>query len=218
MSDSNKMIKVHKISNMEELARIAIFGAEGNMEETPRQVSSKDRTVTYGYGYTFIRRGPDRWKLYEHLDEDLASIGITLTDTEKEQLGTIAKARNKSETKEYKKDRTKLAEKLAEIDDLISDFEGDWKKNRKDLTEPEARTLLSRQLAHDAKDINRQFRRYQGKDNGDALSRHLQNTREMVGLLDLTYSGGSGKITRELSQALWNGDRARAASRARNSA
>jgi|WetSurMetagenome_2_1015567.scaffolds.fasta_scaffold00104_39 GH24 family phage-related lysozyme (muramidase) len=212
MGDTQQIIKAHRISNMEELARIAIFGAEGNMEETPRQVASKDRTVTYGYGYTFIRRGRKEWERYKYLDDDLATIGIKLTDTEKDQLDAIADARNESEKPECKKDKTKLAKKLAEIDDLISEFEGDWKKNRKDLTEPEARMLLSRQLAHDSNDINRQFRSYLGKNNGDALSSHLQNTREMVGLHDLTYSGGPGKITKELTKALWNGDRARAAS------
>jgi len=133
MGNTRQMINTHKISNMEELARIAIFGAEGNMEETPRQVASKDRTVTYGYGYTFIRRGRKKWVLHKYLEDDLAAIGIALTDNENKQLKAIAEARNESEKPECKKDKTKLAKKLAEIDDLISDFEGDWKKNRKTL-------------------------------------------------------------------------------------
>jgi|WetSurMetagenome_2_1015567.scaffolds.fasta_scaffold00868_3 hypothetical protein len=115
-----KMIEVHRISAMEDLTRKAVFKAEGRMEEYPRQVGG-DRTVTYGYGYTFIRYGGGLlgWKRYEHLDNDLADIGIKLTKTEKDSIDAIASARNNK--------------KFSEVNKLISQFEKDWAKNHEPL-------------------------------------------------------------------------------------
>jgi hypothetical protein len=129
MSDTRKqMIETHYRSDkeVEELTRKAVFKAEGRMEEYPRQVGG-DRTVTYGFGYTFIRFNGKRWGIYEHLEKDLAAIGIKLTKAEYKQLLKIAETRNNK--------------KFSEVNKLISQFEKDWAKDHKPLTNDKAITF-----------------------------------------------------------------------------
>jgi hypothetical protein len=200
MSEPKKeMIEVHKIADMEELTRKAVFKAEGRMEEYPRQVGG-DRTVTYGFGYTFIRYGGPKkgWKRYENLDNDLAAIGIKLTKTEKDSLDAIATARNNK--------------KFSEVNKLISQFEKDWAKNHKPLTHDTAVTLFRQELSHKSNDINRRFKDFLGKDNGNKLYDHLKNSREIAGLYKMTYNSGAGTITKDLAGALFDGNRAKACS------
>jgi hypothetical protein len=200
MSDIKKeMIEVHRISDMEGLTRKAVFKAEGRMEEHPRQVGG-DRTVTYGYGYTFIRYGGRilGWQRYEHLEKDLAAIGIKLTDTETKSLRVIAKARNDK--------------KFAEVNKLISQFEKDWANNHEPLTHDKAVTLFREELSHKANDIKRRFKKHLGKAASDELYEHLNNSREIAGLYKMTYNSGAGTITKDLAEALFDGNRAKACS------
>jgi len=200
MSDTQKqMIETHYSSDkeVEELTRKAVFKAEGRMEEYPRQVGG-DRTVTYGFGYTFIRFNGKKWSVYEHLGKDLAAIKIKLTDTEYKKLDAIATARNNK--------------KFSEVNKLISKFEKDWAKNHEPLTHDKAVTLFRQELSYRSNDIKRRFGNFLGKDNGSKLYDHLKNSREMAGLYKMTYNSGAGTITKDLAGALFDGNRAKACS------
>ncbi|MGZ3535782.1 MAG: hypothetical protein ACXU9K_11220 [Thermodesulfobacteriota bacterium] len=63
------------IGNFDQEVQKVIFNAE-KLDPEPT-CNKADNTVTYGYGYTFIRKG-DIWRIYGNLDTDLAAIGITL--------------------------------------------------------------------------------------------------------------------------------------------
>jgi len=75
------MIAPTFISNFDEIVKKMILKSEGKNIEQPRNIVGGDHTVTYGYGYTFIRKNSqDVWSLYGDLDHDLLKIGITLTE------------------------------------------------------------------------------------------------------------------------------------------
>ena len=89
------MAMIYKtLNNFTEQLRSAITGVEG-LHGQPMNVG--DGTVTYGYGYTFIRNGTRSWERYDNLDDDLADIGITLTDAQKISLDEIADSLNRGD-------------------------------------------------------------------------------------------------------------------------
>lgn len=67
------MINAHSISNMDQIVRKMIFNCEGISYE-PENIG--DHTVTYGYGYTFIRRG-DVWRAYGSLRSIWSAVRAT---------------------------------------------------------------------------------------------------------------------------------------------
>ncbi len=186
------MISAHQISNMGELSRLMILGAEGF---NPQPTNVGDHTITYGYGYTFIRRGSNnQWGICENLTVDLAAIGIALTPDENTQLELIRDALNQNN--------------LTLADQRIAQFVTNWQYV--DLTNAEAQMLYDQQLSRDAVAIQNQFRRYLCTTDGNTLFQSLQNTQEMAGLLDMAYNGGVGLIGQNLTKALWSGNRAEA--------
>ena len=82
------MIAPTFISNFDEIVKKMILKAEGHAEQ-PKNIG--DHTVTYGYGYTFIRKsnikGKDVWSIYGYLEGDLFEIGIMLNWQEQDSCG-----------------------------------------------------------------------------------------------------------------------------------
>ena len=187
------MIITHPIPNLGEVVRTIVLRTEGPPERQPRNVG--DHTVTYGYGYTFIQRAENgTWSKTTTLDDDLAAIGITLTQTETAQLDSIVEALNYNNT--------------ALADQRIAQFRTDWRYV--DLTDAEAQTLYDRVIGRKSDEIQQRFRTHLKTTNGNQLFQALQNTTEMAVLLDMAYNGGAGLIGRKLTNALWNDNRAEA--------
>jgi Ca2+-binding RTX toxin-like protein len=193
------MITVHPISNMGELVRVMVLGAEGRPERRPRNVG--DHTITYGYGYTFIQRRKDgTWFITTTLASDLAAIGITMTNDpnvsndEMDQLNYIVNALNQNN--------------LTQADTLITQFIQNWRYV--DLTDTKAQTLYNQVIGRKDDEIETQFRTVLGTTNGNYLFQALQDTQEMAVLLDMAYNGGAGLIGSKLVNAMWNGNRAEA--------
>ena len=184
------MITPHTIGNMDQVVKKVIFNSEG-IEPEPTNVG--DNTVTYGYGYTFIRKG-DKWNIYGNLYSDLAAIGITLNADEKTKLQSIAYALNQNN--------------ISLACTLIVQFQEDWRYA--DLTEPEANTLYNLEINRKKEELSTQFRKVLGTTNGNALLSGLQNSKEMVTLLDMAYNGGAGLVGPKLINAMWEGNRAEA--------
>jgi Ca2+-binding RTX toxin-like protein len=153
-----------------------------------------DNTVTYGYGYTFIRKGKnDTWSIPNFIYNDLAEIGITLNENERTRLQNIADALNKNN--------------IIQAKSLINQFIEDWRYV--DLTPEEGNTLYTFDIGRSKTIIKNQFTKYLGPANGVELFDYLQNTSEMVALLDMAYNAPV-LIGEKLAQSLWNGDRAEA--------
>src|SRR3972149_3725039 len=119
------MIAPTVISNFDEIVKKMILKAEGNAEQ-PKNVG--DHTVTYGYGYTFIRKsnikGKDVWSIYGNLKDDLLSIGISfdpIFEQWRDMLNNIVIALNNGG--DYKKT----------VDPLIVQFAQEWKARYVDL-------------------------------------------------------------------------------------
>ncbi|WP_428634635.1 calcium-binding protein, partial [Sedimenticola sp.] len=79
-------INYTSISNFSDQLYSIISLAEG-LDSQPRDVG--DHTITLGHGYTFIRKSGNDWVRYDHLDADLATIGITLSDSQNVALNGI---------------------------------------------------------------------------------------------------------------------------------
>ena len=186
------MINTHSISNMDQVVKKMIFNCEGIDPEPTKNIG--DNTITYGYGYTFIRKGSDGWATYENLDSDLAAIGIELSASQRTQLDAIARALTQNN--------------LALADQLITQFQQGWEYVA--LTEPEAQTLYNLEINRKKDELATQFRSVLGTTNGNALLSGLQNTNELVCLLDMAYNGGAGLVGSNLINAMWSGDRLRA--------
>ena len=86
-------ITLHTVTNFNTLRERAIRLAESLH---PRPINIGDDTITYGWGFTFLRKstrnGVDTWLRYEHLNSCLAAIGITLSENELEDLDRIGEA------------------------------------------------------------------------------------------------------------------------------
>lgn len=50
------MIAPTLISNFDEIVKKMIFNSEGDSIRQPSIIRGNDHTITYGYGYTFIRK------------------------------------------------------------------------------------------------------------------------------------------------------------------
>jgi len=184
-------IVMHSIDNQNEVARRLIQSGEG-----PNQSKAKnlhDKTITLGFGYTFIRNVGKRWVVLDTLNSDLASIGITLTDKQRTDLQNIARAQNDGE--------------LNRADTLATQFEAAW--TAPPISDEQAETLIGTELARAEDAIQRQFRTILGDSDGDVLFASLDNTREKAGLLSLAYNVQS-LIGAGLVRALSTGDRAEA--------
>jgi hypothetical protein len=88
-------IVTHSIGNLNEVARRLIRSGEGPNQSKAKNLD--DKTITLGFGYTFIRNVGKRWVVLDTLNSDLASIGITLTDKQRTDLQNIARAQNDGE-------------------------------------------------------------------------------------------------------------------------
>lgn len=173
------------------LLRDVIRGAEGTSLR-PEDVG--DRTITYGWGYTFIRKGRDDiWRVVGTLADDLAAIGtgITLNQDEWDAIRDIAAARN--------------ANNLNLAHTLINNFEQSWRYP--DLTQDNARVLFNAEIGHQWDYMRNSLRNVLGVTRGDEVYQSLQNTREMIALSSLYYNG-PGLFGQKLIRALGDGDRA----------
>ena len=184
-------IVTHSIGNQNEVARRLIQSGEGPNQSKPKNLH--DKTITLGFGYTFIRNVGRRWVVLDTLEVDLASIGITLTDRQRTDLQTIARAQNDGE--------------FSRADTLATQFSAAW--TAPPISDEQAEALFSTELGRAGDAIRRQFRSYLGDSQGDALFTSLQNTRELAGLLSLAYNVQS-LIGPGLVRALSSGDRAEA--------
>ena len=174
--------------------RQVVFGAEGSLLAKPGDVD--DHTVTFGYGYTFIRKGAlGIWATYEFLVADLATpgIGIVLTSTELEKLDTIADKLTAGLT-------TQAAQ-------LIAAFSLNW--NRPDLTPTQAQQLFEADKVHQLKAMQDKLHGWLGPFEGEAVYQSLQGTREMLGIYSLFYNAPS-LLGIGLATALKLGNRAEA--------
>lgn len=83
------------IKNRDAVARRLIQSGEGHNLAIPADVG--DHTITYGYGYTFLRRGGSgSWFIPDLLPPDLRSIGIELSGEQQDLLGKIKLGLNSS--------------------------------------------------------------------------------------------------------------------------
>lgn len=162
---------------------IGLLVAEEGFNPQP-STSLGDGTITYGYGYTFLRAG----KTYGHLVDDLATIGITITPAEKSQL-----------------DNGQLQAfldswKAAGIPDLTDG-----------QARALAQLELSRTAALIQQTINRVYQA--GIPNAvvtaDELWQSLQNTQELAALEVMTYNAQT-LFGKKIVTALAQGNRAEA--------
>jgi len=197
------MITPHTTSDFDKIVQKMILKSEGENISVPHNIG--DNTLTYGYGFTFIRKKKDVWNIYENLDDDLFEIGIVLNEEEEKMLDNIVKALN---SKDKNKDKT--------VKSLLQKFEETWKETRKDsngnpllLSDPDAQTLYETEIEHKTEIILERFKSVLGNTNGQTLYDNLQGTREMVSLLSLAYLAET-LIGRKLTKAMWEGNRAEA--------
>jgi len=184
-------IVMHSIDNQNEVARRLIQSGEG-----PNQSKAKnlhDKTITLGFGYTFIRNTGGHWFVQGTLKADLASIGITLTNKQRADLQQIADIQNNGE--------------LTRADALATQFEAAW--TAPPISNEQAETLFGTELGRANDAIHNRFRTILGDADGDVLFASLENTREKAGLLSLAYNVQS-LIGAGLVRALSTGDRAEA--------
>lgn len=187
-------ITYHTLSNFNAVQLLAIKVTE-SLHAQP-QNAGQDGTVTYGYGYTFIRKGAGNvWSIYPHLNADLAKVGIRLTDTQQRMLTDIARSLSDGKSK------TAAHQKL--IDDFAANLA------RPDISEVDATTLFNADLVHQLEYMKGKFVGYLGKTEGERVFGSLANTREMVALYTLFYNAQS-LLGKNLATALSTGDRAEA--------
>jgi hypothetical protein len=77
------MINPHQVSGFKEVVKQFIILTEGGPLLQPKLITDKkgnsDHTITYGYGYTFIRKGTNgKWSIYSNLYDDLATSPINI--------------------------------------------------------------------------------------------------------------------------------------------
>lgn len=148
------------------------YGHIKNVERLSKQPSDVgDHTVTYGYGYTLIRKADDRWSIYENLGADLATIGITLTKTQTDILEQIADSLNKN-----------LGSTTTHAT-LITSFRNSL--NRPDLTETTAKPLFDAEWGHQQALLEARFKTVLRSVNGSALFTAVKDTKEMVAIASL---------------------------------
>ena len=63
-----------------------IEAGEGPAYLRPSVITGNDHTITFGYGYTFVRSG----SRYTHIVADLATLGIVLSQPQLDLLTDIA--------------------------------------------------------------------------------------------------------------------------------
>lgn len=171
----------------------AIKKVEG-LSEQPKDI--KDHTVTYGYGYTLLRKGSnDEWEIYKYLNADLATIGITLSNEQLDILESIKKSLND------------VLGGTATHKELITSFRNSLA--RSPLTEAEGKTLFLAEWGHQQILLKHQFEGKLGKTDGAALFETLENTREMVAIASLFYNA-QALVGKGLLTALKDGNRAEA--------
>ena len=183
-------IAYHVVTNFNTLLRQMIRLSEGL---GPQPYNLGDNTITYGYGYTFLRRSGNKWGVYTYLDDDLAAVGIELNNSERDRLGKIVSLLNSGNT--------------TQANQLMNQFIADWRYD--DLTPDEAQTLFDADMTHQMDFLNGRLRSLLGRVDGDRVYQSLQETREMIGVMSLFYNSqnlvGSG-----LARALRDGNRAEA--------
>lgn len=193
------MIAPTIISNFDEIVKKMIFKSEGDPIRQPRNVG--DHTVTYGYGYTFIRKNSEGvWSIYGNLKTDLLSIGISfdpLFEQAEDMLRNIVFALNNG------------GDLKKTVDPLIVKFCQEWKSRYVDLTDAEAQQLYETEIQRCKDVILSRFEKFLGNADGQTLYNGLQNSREMVSLLSLACNAQT-LIGEKLTKAMWEGNRAEA--------
>jgi len=192
-------MQLHRIDNFNSVLRAVIRAAEGKNGEPNKQPRNiGDHTITFGYGYTFVRSGAP----YVYLAKDLEIIGIELTEAQAGALKEIATAQG-AELAKAAKDRN-----WTNTDQLIGKFIAGWEYV--DLTATEADTLFETDVDHLAAQLKAKFRTVLGSDaKRDQLLASLAGTREWTAILSLGYNSPA-LVGKELINALWNQDRAEA--------
>ena len=109
---------------------------EGAAKLSPEVILGNDHTITFGYGYTFVR-GP---RPYVHLSADLAPLGIVLSTDQTDLIAEIATNR------EGQLGLDEADRNWTVTDNLIQQFNNGWQYA--DITEAQATDLLTVELGH----------------------------------------------------------------------
>ncbi len=197
-------ITLHTVTNFNTLRERAIRLAESLH---PRPINIGDDTITYGWGFTFLRKstrnGVDTWLRYEHLNSCLAAIGITLSENELEDLDRIGEAL----TANHLNGPTGARQR-------ITDFIARWNqpaqgRDRPNLTDDRARLLFNADMDFQSVYLSDRLRGLLGATEGQRVYDSLLGTREMVAVFTNFYNGqklfGQG-----IANALSEGNRAEA--------
>ncbi len=126
-------------SEFDKIVKKMIFNSEGQPIRQPSIIRGNDHTVTYGYGYTFIRKDKyGKWSIYENLEDDLFEIGIFLYQQQNKILNDL-----------LKDIVTALNNKNYNLaDQTIVKLNQEWKARYSDLTDQEAQTLYETEIQH----------------------------------------------------------------------
>jgi len=154
-------IITHSIENQNETARRLIQSGEGKNISKPKNLH--DHTITLGFGYTFIRKDSrGMWFVPRDLPIDLASIGILLTQKQRDNLAEFVLVQNDCN--------------LTQADTLLSQFAAGW--TAAPISNEQAEVLFSVELNRASDAIHNRFRTILGDADGDVLFASLENTRE----------------------------------------
>ena len=170
----------------------------------PKLYPAVDPTLTWGYGYTFLRKDiTGRWSINEFLEPDLgiAELNISLSETELQQLNDIADQLN-----------TGTAEGATQAAALRDTFITNWNNTHSDLSVSQQEALF---LADHEHQKNFLLNRLQSPrlgltpEQGLGIYNSLENTKELIAIMSLFYNAQT-LVGRNLARALLQGNRAEA--------
>jgi Ca2+-binding RTX toxin-like protein len=164
-----------------------VKGGEGTPFLTPQKTN--DYTITFGYGYTFLRG--KSFEYFENVDPDLAKIGITLTALQQSKLNQAARA--------------KFDGKLSDYDKYVAEFLALW--TTPPISLDNAYKLVEIDAENDAWGRMKDYARQAG---AGALLPSLEGTYEKAALTDAAVVGIPKDVAISIFAALGQGDRAEA--------
>lgn len=179
---------------------------EGAAYLSPQVIDGNDHTITFGYGYTFVRSG----LRYTHLVADLAPLGLVLDQTQLNLLDSIAIAQGQ----QISVNRAGGTPNRTQTDNLINQFVGGWQQPNITLTQADG--LRITETGHLSARLERSIRGYLSGEptaDVDALMNSLINgtngTREWAAIVSYGFVAET-LVGPGLARALFDGDRAEA--------